>query len=83
MRMYYITFRSVTLAQQAQRLLHRAGIPSSLQRTPRKLQDRGCGFCLRLRPGDTEKALELFRSNSIPFSQVYAGATGRMEVLQL
>ncbi len=83
MRMNYITFRSATLAQRGQRLLNRAGIPCSLQRTPRKLQDRGCGFCLQLRPGDTMNAVEILKGGGIAYSQVYAGGPGTMEGLSL
>ncbi len=72
MRMHFITFRSVTLAQRGQRLLHQAGIPSSLQRTPRKLQDRGCGYCLQLRSGDAMTAVEVLKAGGVAFSRVYA-----------
>ncbi len=81
MRMHYITFRSVTLAQRGQRLLYQAGIRCNLQRTPRKLQDRGCGFCLQLRPVDTMRAVEQLKSSGIAYSQVYAEGAGEMEVL--
>lgn len=67
----FITFRSVTPAQQAQRLLRRSGVESLLQRTPARLQERGCGYCLRLHPSRTEQAQAMLRSAGIPYSAVY------------
>ncbi|MBP3478347.1 MAG: DUF3343 domain-containing protein, partial [Oscillospiraceae bacterium] len=43
MKYYYITFRSVTFAQKAERALKRAGMDCTMQRTPRELSQRGCG----------------------------------------
>ncbi len=83
MRMNYITFRSVTPAQRGQRILNQAGIYCTLQRTPRNLQEQGCGYCLRLRPGDTVNAVEVLRGNGVLYSRVYAGDTGNMEALSL
>ena len=72
MKTYYITFRSVTLAQRGERTLRQGGIDCALQRTPRWMEERGCGYCLRIRPADTLDSLERLRANSIPFSKVYA-----------
>ncbi len=79
MRMYFITFRSVTPAQRAQRILRDGGIACTLQRTPRTMQDRGCGYCLRLRPWDAPAATELLEKNGIAFSKVYAVENGQLE----
>ncbi len=79
MRMHFITFRSVTPAQRAQRVLRDAEISCTLQRTPRPMQDRGCGYCLRLRPWDTPAALELLQQNNVLFSKVYAAENGQIE----
>ena len=46
---WLITFRSVTLAQKGERALKQAEIFCSLQRTPKMLSERGCGYCLRIR----------------------------------
>ncbi len=48
MNAYYFTFRSVTAAMQGNRVLERAGIPAVLSRSPKALQQQGCGYCLRL-----------------------------------
>lgn len=73
MRMDLITFRSITPAQRAQRLLQRVGIGCTLQRTPRMLAQQGCGYCLRLRQEDVASAVALLREQNVPMSKVYAG----------
>ena len=72
MEKYYITFRSVTTAQRGERCLRRGGVECRILRTPRWMEERGCGYCLRIRPVDTLDSLERLRANSIPFSKVYA-----------
>lgn len=72
MRMYYITFRSITLAQRGERALRKGGIHCSLQRTPRWMEERGCGYCLRIRAGDTAVCLDLLKESTVLFSKVYA-----------
>lgn len=76
MEMNFITFRSVTPAQRGQRLLAQAGIDSTLQRTPRWMEERGCGYCLRLRSGQVDRAVTLFQQYGLPFSKIY-GETDR------
>lgn len=83
MGMNYITFRSVTPAQRGQRILQQAGIACSLQRTPRWMEERGCGYCLRLRQADTQRAVALLRQGNQPFSKVYDAKDGTGEELQL
>lgn len=73
MRMDFITFRSITPAQRGQRVLASAGIECTLQRTPKQLAQQGCGYCLRLRPGEVVRAVALLREHGLPFSKVYAG----------
>lgn len=49
MKYVYLTFRSVTAAMEARRLLERAGLSVGLLRTPEQLRSRGCSYSLRLR----------------------------------
>ena len=72
MRSYYITFRSVTLAQRGERTMRRGGVDCVLQRTPRWMEERGCGYCLRLRPEDALRAVQLLRGDGIAFSKVFS-----------
>ncbi len=83
MKMDYITFRSVTPAQRGQRVLMQGGIDCSLQRTPRWMEERGCGYCLRIRHGDMPQAVALLRGNALGFSKVYAGTNDGVEELTL
>ena len=81
---YFITFRSVTLAQRGERTLHKGGVDCALQRTPRWMEERGCGYCLRLRPQNALKAVELLRAASIGFSKVFGvNDQGGVEELSL
>lgn len=81
MRMNFITFRSVTPAQRGQRALQQAGVDCALLRTPRWMEERGCGYCLRLRPEDTDRAVALLRQGRLGFSKVYSsGENGTEEI---
>ena len=71
MTMYCITFRSVTLAQRGERTLMAAGHHCALARTPRWMEERGCGYCLRLRERDGEGAVAQLREHGIPYGKVY------------
>ena len=79
MKTEFITFRSVTPAQRGQRVLQKAGVDVILQRTPRFMEERGCGYCLRLRPGDLHRAVELLRRENVAFIKVYATVGGNLE----
>lgn len=71
MRSYFITFRSVTFAQRGESVLRRAGIECVLQRTPRWMEEQGCGYCLRLRGRDALGVVELLRAKQVSFRKVY------------
>lgn len=80
MKMYYITFRSVTFAQRGEKLLTKRGETCSLQRTPRWMESQGCGYALRLWTADVSGCLELLRSQKLPLRRVYIqGADGQLE----
>ena len=71
MRSDYITFRSVTVAQRGERLLRSGGIDCMLQRTPRWMEERGCGYCLRVRPTQVAESLNRLKAGNVPYSKVY------------
>ena len=71
MRVYFITVRSVTFGQRAESVLRRGGLSCSLQRTPRWMEEQGCGYCLRLRTDDIMPAVRLLRADQVPFRRVY------------
>lgn len=69
---WLITFRSVTYAQQGERVLQRGKIPCRLQRTPKHLTERGCGYCLRIRGLDAPASVELLRRERLNYEKLYA-----------
>lgn len=67
----YITFRSVTHAQRGERILEERGIRCALQRTPRWMEEQGCGYCLRLREQELSRAGELLRKSRVSYRRAY------------
>ena len=65
MRFYFITFRSVTYAQQGERLLKGSGFRCALQRTPRWMEEQGCGYALKIRAAEIEPAAALLDRKSV------------------
>jgi len=61
MKFYYITFRSVTFAQRGESVLSARNIRCTLLRTPKWMEEQGCGYCLRLWTSDATPAVELLR----------------------
>ena len=84
MRVYYITFRSVTFAQHAESILQRAGINCQLQRTPRWMESQGCGYCVRIKEQNMQEAVLLLRTQQVPFRKLYlSGENGTMEEVNI
>ena len=79
-----ITFRSVTPAQRAEEVLRRAGVECTLQRTPKWMEDKGCGYSVRLDQGDVMASALLLRQAGVNFRKVYAlSDSGAPEELRL
>ena len=76
MRAYFITFRSVTFAQRGESTLRRAGINCALQRTPKWMEERGCGYSLSVRQQDAFRTVQLLRERQVPYRKVYAQTDG-------
>ena len=72
MRKCMITFRSVTPAQRAEGVLNRAGVECTLQRTPKWMEERGCGYSVRLSCKDIMAASLMLREAGISYRKVYA-----------
>ena len=84
MEVYLITFRSITPAQRGEAILRRGQISCTLRRTPGWLQDKGCGYSLRLSKERVLDAVSLLRSAKIPFQKVYnQPETGNAEEVSL
>lgn len=72
MKNYYITFRSVTYAQRGEAALRSVGINCVLQRAARFMEERGCGYSLRLKQADVSTALSVLADRKILYRKVYA-----------
>ena len=71
MRNGYITFRSVTYAQRGESVLKKGGMRCRLQRTPRWMEEQGCGYSLRVQFLDVMQCVELLRNHGVSFRKVY------------
>ena len=71
MKFYYITFRSVTYAQRGEKTLTSGGIRCTLLRTPRWMEEQGCGYALKLWSTDIAAAVKLLRDNRIQLRRAY------------
>ena len=65
------TFRSITTAQRGEELLKSRGIDAVLRRTPRKLGEQGCGYCLTVEEPSGGRAAALMRKYEIPFRRSF------------
>lgn len=84
MRVYYITFRSVTFAQRGEKLLKQHNIHGTLLRTPRWMEEQGCGYALKIRTKDILPAVERLRENQIALRRIYAQRSdGQLEEITL
>ncbi len=84
MKFYYITFRSVTFAQRGQRILEKEGIHCTLQRTPKWMEEQGCGYALRIWTRDIQNAVTLLRKERVLMRKFYQqGHDGQLEEMLL
>ena len=68
---YYFTFRSVTPAQRAQRVLQKTNIPAQLRRLPKFLSSRGCGYAVVADAAHGVAAARTLHAAGISYSAVY------------
>lgn len=78
-----ITFRSVTPAQRAEQVLRQGGFICSLQRTPKWMEQQGCGYSLRIRCDDGAAAAAILQKHRIAFRKIYQQEQERLEELIL
>ena len=74
MKICLITFRSVTPAQRGESVLAAKGIPCVLQRTPRWMQEQGCGYSLRLPTENIPDAVRILKGRNIQYRKIYCAA---------
>ena len=79
-----ITFRSVMPAQRAEDVLRRAGFHCTVQRTPKWMEEKGCGYSLRLDCGELMAASMLLRQAAVSYRKAYSLTdSGALEELRL
>ena len=84
MKVYYITFRSVTTAQRGEQILNRAGTRAVVLRTPKWMESQGCGYSLRIRTDRLLPVIGLLRDKAVPFRRVYVqNPEGSLEGVEL
>ena len=84
MQFYFITFRSVTFAQRAEKLLNHRRLRVSLMRTPRWMEEQGCGYALKIWSEDIFPVIRFLRENKVQLRKVYAQQeNGDMEEVKL
>lgn len=71
MKVYYFTFRSVTQAQRGEQVLNQSGLRAVMLRTPKWMENQGCGYSLRLRTGELLSVISLLRERGIGFRKIY------------
>lgn len=68
---YMITFRSVTPAQRAETALRKRGIDCVIRRTPRWMEENGCGYCLHMKGNSIHLMAQILSEMGISYRKVY------------
>lgn len=71
MKVYYVTFRSVTYAQRGQASLTAHGIDCTIRRTPKWMEKQGCGYSLQISRVLGLEAVQILRREGVEFRKVY------------
>ena len=83
MKTFFLTFRSITQAQRAERAFSRAGMACILRRTPRWMEERGCGYGVEVKCPELNRGLQVLRQEQLPFRKSYLlHADGMVEELR-
>ncbi|MCD7749797.1 MAG: DUF3343 domain-containing protein [Oscillospiraceae bacterium] len=78
---YLLTFRSLTYAQRAARVLERAGVTGTVSRLPKSVSTRGCAYCVIVSARNRERAVNILTSAGLAPERVIARDTnGVLEV---
>lgn len=83
MKQYMISFRSVTYAQRGERSLTRGGFSCTVSRTPKWMEQQGCGYGVLLRTENIHAAMEVLLREGIAWRKVYARQDGTYRELGL
>lgn len=84
MNICYITFRSVTPAQRAERILRSFGVVCTVVRTPKWMEEQGCGYSLRVPQKFLNQSKKILDEKNIPYRKIYLRLdNGNMEEIFL
>ncbi len=73
---YLFTFRSLTAAQSAGSILHRAAVACQVQRAPAQASAQGCGYAVRVPGTEGRRAASVLRMWQRPFGKSYRLSDG-------
>ena len=73
---FLIRFSSITHATKAKKILEGHTINSLMQKTPQKLSEGSCGYCLRLNGSTGKRAAQILKQFKIRYKGCYIEETG-------
>ena len=77
---YMLTFRSLTYAQRAARVLERAGVTGTVSRVPKAAATKGCSYCVIVAARHKDRAVTLLEEAGIgPERVLLRHGDGRLE----
>ena len=80
---YLLTFRSLTYAQRAARILERAGVVGTVSRVPKAAATRGCAYGVTIAARHKERAVEVLAAAGLaPERVLKRNADGGLEAEQ-
>ncbi len=71
MKQYWISFRSLTYAQRASRVLERKGVTATIVRLPQGVSKKGCGYAV-IQRGSYREAIRILEELRLPWGQIFA-----------
>ncbi len=84
MKSCFITLPTLTAAQMAESQLRRSGIQCRIQRSPKWMEEQGCGNGITVPFDVFDKCITILKNNRIPYKKAYLkDEGGKMEVLEL
>ena len=78
---YLLTYRSLTYAQRAARVLERAGVTGTVSRVPKAAATKGCAYCVIVAARYRDMALQILTGAGLgPERTILRNADGTLEV---
>lgn len=71
MNNYFVTYKSITMAQRAISLLGTAGIRGYLVRTPKNMMTEGCGYAVKIREDRIDPSMRVLKAGASNFGKVF------------